>query len=53
MFPALIGRVWSGTHQWRDVEKNMSFVTLGKDQFKVKVKVEDEKHIYIIIPTII
>ena len=27
---------------------NVSFVTLGKDQFKVKVNVEDEKHIYII-----
>ena len=26
--------------------KNVTFVTLGKDQFKVKV--EDEKHIYII-----
>ena len=25
-----------------------SFVTLGKDEFMVKVKVEDEKHIYII-----
>ena len=42
MFPTLLGWVWSGTHQWHDVEKNVSFVTLGKKQFKVKVKVEDE-----------
>ena len=34
--------------KWHDVENNVSFVTLGKDQFKVKVKVEDVKHIYII-----
>ena len=26
----------------------MSFVILGKGQFKVKVKIEGEKHIYII-----
>ena len=30
------------------LKKNQTFVTLGKDQFTVKVKVEDEKHIYII-----
>ena len=28
--------------------KYVTFVTLGKDKFKVKVKVEDEKHIYVI-----
>ena len=28
--------------------KKLSFVTLGKDQFKVNVKVKDEKHICII-----
>ena len=34
----------------------MSFVTLGKTRFKVNVKIEGEKHIYIIPyknPTII
>ena len=35
--------VWSGTHQW-----HKSFVTLEKGQFMVKVKIEDEKHIYVI-----
>ena len=31
-----------------DVEKSTgkSFVTLGKDQFKIKVKVKNEKHTY-------
>ena len=28
--------------------KDAPFVTLGKGQFKVKVKIESEKHIYII-----
>ena len=37
--------VQSGTHQWHNVEKNL-FVTLAKGQFNVKI--EDEKHSYII-----
>ena len=30
------------------MKKNVFFVNLGKDQFKVKIKVEYEKHIHII-----
>ena len=30
------------------VKKSKSFVTLGKGQFKVKVKLEGKKHIYIL-----
>ena len=30
------------------LKKSKYFVTLGKDQFKVKVKLEGDKHIYII-----
>ena len=33
------------------LKKNVTFVTLGKDKFKAKVKVEDEKHIYVIPDT--
>ena len=34
------------THQWDEVDFFYSFVTLGKIQLKVKIEVE--KHIYII-----
>ena len=36
--------------QWHNVEKS-NFCDLRKGQFKVKVKIEGEKHIYIILAT--